>query len=81
MLGGQGVRLCVTLGALAQMEGHFGVRGFTALAQRLSVMGAADVQVVLGLLALDDLPPADGISLTEAIAGIIAAFGAMNAEG
>lgn len=76
-LGGQSVRLCVTLGALAQLEAHFGVRGFTALGQALTQMGAQDVCVVLSALALDDLPPPETFSLSEAVAAIVAAVRAM----
>jgi hypothetical protein len=33
------VRLCVTLGALAMLESHFGVSGFEALGERLKAVG------------------------------------------
>ncbi|HEX7799244.1 MAG TPA: GTA-gp10 family protein, partial [Asticcacaulis sp.] len=33
-IGGREARLCVTLGALAALEGHFGVSGFAALGER-----------------------------------------------
>ena len=62
-LGGAEVRLCVTLGALAALEGHFGVSGFEALGERLKTLGAADLMVVLRALAMDELP--DGIGFGD----------------
>ena len=76
LLGGAEVRLCVTLGALAALEGHFGVSGFDALGERLKTLGAADLMFVLQALAMDDLP--DGIGFAEAIRAVVKAFEAMN---
>ncbi|MFT4089277.1 MAG: gene transfer agent family protein [Asticcacaulis sp.] len=76
-LGGSEVRLCVTLRALAALEGHFGVTGLEALGARLSVMGAADVQFVLKALVVDEVA-LEGVGLKEALAAIVAAFEAMN---
>jgi len=75
-LGGAEVRLCVTLGALAALEGHFGISGFEALGERLKVLGATDLMVVLRALAMDELP--EGIGFAEAIAAVVKAFEAMN---
>ncbi len=75
-LGGTDVRLCVTLGALAALEGHFGVSGFEALGERLKTLGAANLMVVLHALAMDDLP--EGIGFPEAIRAVVKAFEAMN---
>ena len=75
-LGGAEVRLCVTLGALAALEGHFGVSGFETLGERLKTPGATDLMVVLRALAMDDLP--DGIGFAEAIRAVVRAFEAMN---
>jgi hypothetical protein len=77
-LGGAEVRLCVTLGALAALEGHFGVSGFEALGERLKTLGAADLMVVLRALAMDELP--EGIGFAEAIAAVVKAFEAMNGD-
>ncbi|MGN6366533.1 GTA-gp10 family protein, partial [Asticcacaulis taihuensis] len=54
-LGGTEVRLCVTLGALAMLESHFGVSGFEALGERLKAVGTTDLMVVLRALAMDEL--------------------------
>jgi len=75
-LGGKDVRLCVTLGGLAALEGHFGVSGFEALGERLKAVGAVDLMVVLRALAMDEVP--DGIGFTEAIRAVVRAFEAMN---
>ncbi len=77
-LGGREARLCVTLGALAALEGHFGVSGFEALGERLKSLGAADLMVVLGALAMDVLP--ENIGFAEAIRAVVRAFEAMNAN-
>lgn len=43
-------RLCLTLGALAEMETGLGVVGFEALAQRLGRPSGSDLMVVLAAL-------------------------------
>ncbi|MFT3997280.1 MAG: gene transfer agent family protein [Asticcacaulis sp.] len=78
LIGAQSVRLCVTLGALARLEGHFGVRGFPALAARLKAIDTADAYAVAGMLALDPLP--ETAHKGELMAAIVAAFAAMNAD-
>jgi hypothetical protein len=78
VLGGQETRLCVTLGALATLEGHFGVSGFAALAERLKALGPGDLAFVLGVLLVDEAP-VERASLPEAMAAVTAAFAAMTA--
>ena len=75
-LGGVDVRLCVTLGALAALEGHFGVAGFEALGERLKSLSAIDLMVVLRALAMDTVP--EGVGFAEAIRAVVKAFEAMN---
>ncbi|MDC7683675.1 GTA-gp10 family protein [Asticcacaulis sp. BYS171W] len=78
-IGGKDLRLCVTLKALAELETHFDVTGFEALAAKLATMGAKDVWAVLKALVLDEIElPVLHISLSEAIEAIVAAFRAMN---
>ncbi|HWU50564.1 MAG TPA: GTA-gp10 family protein [Asticcacaulis sp.] len=77
-LGGREARLCVTLGALAALEGHFGVSGFAALAERLKGLGPGDLAFVLGVLLMDEAP-VEKASLSEATAAVTAAFAAMTA--
>lgn len=43
-------RLCVTLGALAELEAAFDVDAFTGLGERLAQLTAADLLVVLAAL-------------------------------
>ena len=75
-LGGTDVRLCVTLGALAALEGHFGVSGFEALGERLKALGATDLMVVLQALSMDEVP--ESVGFAEAIRAVVKAFEAMN---
>ena len=49
-LTGEERRLCLTLGALAEMEGALGVEGFEALAGRLRTLSAGDLTAVLAAL-------------------------------
>ena len=49
-LAGARRRLCLTLGALAQMEAGLGVEGMGALAERVAQMSARDLMVVLEAL-------------------------------
>ena len=49
-LAGARRRLCLTLGALAEMEAGLGVVGMEALAQRVARMSAGDLMVVLAAL-------------------------------
>lgn len=48
---GRDIRLCVTLGGLAELEAAFSVHGFAALAQRLSSASVADLAIMLAALA------------------------------
>ena len=77
-LGGAPVRLCVTLGALAALEGHFDLSSFEALGERLKRLSAADLDIVVRALAMDTVP--DAIGFTEAIRAVVTAFEAMNAH-
>ncbi len=78
-LGGRSLRLCVTLRGLAALEGHFGVSGFDALAERLKRPGAGDVMAMLDALCLDEIDVARlDIGLKDAIGAVVAAFEAMH---
>ncbi len=50
MLAGAERRLCLTLGALAEMEAGLGVDGFAGLAERMRTLSARDLTVVLKAL-------------------------------
>ena len=49
-LAGAERRLCLTLGALAEIESGLGVSGIAALAERMRVLSAGDLMVVLAAL-------------------------------
>lgn len=48
---GQEVRLCLTLGALAELEAAFDVVSLTELGERLAHLSASDLILVLAALA------------------------------
>lgn len=47
---GEARRLCLTLGALAELEGAFDCAGFSELGARLGAMTASDLIIVLSAL-------------------------------
>jgi len=81
MIGGVPRRLCLTLGALAEIETAFDVSGLEALGERLGRLGAADLEVVLRALlrgggepALADDPAALAIAPRAAARAVADAF-------
>lgn len=50
MIGGQARRLCLTLGALAEIEAAFGCARISELEARMRALSAADLLVVLAAL-------------------------------
>lgn len=48
---GRPVRLCLTLGALAELETAFDATGLEQLAQRLASVSAADLLVIIAALS------------------------------
>lgn len=50
VLGGEPRRLCLTLGALAELEGALEAEGWEALAARLRRLSARDLMLVLAAL-------------------------------
>ena len=50
VLAGEERRLCLTLGALAEIETGLGVAGIAALAERMKALSARDLMVVLAAL-------------------------------
>lgn len=80
-LGGQPYRLCLTLGALAEMESGLGVSGLQALHDRLLQLSARDVALVLAALMRGGGHDVTGddvaglaMTLTEAAQTIATAF-------
>ncbi len=81
MIDGQAHTLCLTLGALAQLEAAFDVISLEDLAQRLERLSAGDSLIVLAALlsgAGHDLSPADlarsAIDVQDAALAIDEAF-------
>jgi hypothetical protein len=81
MINGSPRILCLTLGALARLEGVLAVRGLQALASRLSALSALDLASVIAALLADTGPrltPEDVIaadlSPTHAARAVAACF-------
>ena len=73
--------LCLTLGALARLEGALGVRGLLALSARLAALSAGDLAAVIAALLNDSGPRltveqvlAADLSPAEAARAIAACF-------
>ena len=94
-LGGRTLTLCLTLGALAEIEGAFGIDGLAALAARFEggKLSARDLIVILGAAArgagekisdaeIAALPLADGLDghVHAVVALMRATFGATEEE-
>lgn len=80
-IGGEERRLCLTLGALAELETAFGVEGFEALGERLKGLSAAGLDVVLrallrggGETALAESEEPLAVGPVAAARGVAAAF-------
>ena len=83
MLGGARRRVCLTLGALAEIETGLGLEGLSGLAERMRALSARDLTVVLGALlrgggeaGLADALDRVGIGPGEAAEAVAKAFAA-----
>ena len=80
-LGGQPRRLCLTLGALAELETALAAEGWEALSERLRRLSAKDLMVVLAALLRGggegdvDLSAVDFREAAEAVAAAFTAAG------
>ncbi len=77
VLAGRPRRLCLTLGALAELETAFAADGWEDLARRLRGLSAKDLTVVLAALLRgggDEPGDLAQVSLDEAARAIAAAF-------
>jgi len=80
-VGGTPRRLCLTLGALAELETAFGLEGWEALSERLRILSAKDMLLVLAALlrgggedqAAVELPTL-AVDFREAALAVAAAF-------
>lgn len=82
---GQPHALCLTLGALAQLETAFGVNGPAAVARRLASLSAQDTLIVLEALLQGGGNPIDRqtlrslkVSPSQAAKAVAAAFSAVH---
>lgn len=71
--GGETHTLCLTLGALAEIEAGLGVSGFAAMAERLKTLSVADLALVLAALlrgggAVVDVSAIDPVRAVRAVA-------------
>ena len=77
VLGGQARRLCLTLGALAEIETGLGVEGLAGLAERMRALSARDLMVVLSALLKgggEAVEAADSADPREAALAVAQAF-------
>ncbi|GLS01355.1 hypothetical protein GCM10007859_13680 [Brevundimonas denitrificans] len=83
LLAGSERRLCLTLGALAEIETGLGVDGLSGLAERMRTLSALDLMTVLAALlrggeerALADQLDRAGVDPREAAEAVAKAFAA-----
>jgi hypothetical protein len=83
LLAGAERRLCLTLGALAEIETGLGLEGLSGLAERMRALSARDLTVVLAALlrgggerALADELDRAGVDPREAAEAVARAFAA-----
>ncbi len=83
VLAGAGRRLCLTLGALAEIEAGLGLEGLSGLAERMRALSARDLLTVLAALlrgggerALADELDRAGVDPREAAEAVAKAFAA-----
>jgi hypothetical protein len=83
VLAGTERRLCLTLGALAEIETGLGLEGLSGLAERMRALSARDLTVVLAALlrgggerALADELDRAGVDPREAAEAVARAFAA-----
>lgn len=63
---GRDVRLCVTLGALAELEAAFDVVSLSELGERLAQLNAADLLIVIAALSAGGGAPLSVAELSRA---------------
>ena len=79
MLGGERRRVCLTLGALAEIETGLGVDGLAAVAERMKSLSARDLMVVLAAVLRgggETAADVAGIDPREAAQAVAQAFAA-----
>ncbi|MBN9466521.1 GTA-gp10 family protein [Brevundimonas sp.] len=75
-------RLCLTLGALAEIETGLGVEGLAAVAERMKALSARDLMVVLAALLRgggENAPDVAAVDPRQAAQAVARAFAAVAA--
>ena len=83
MLAGAERRLCLTLGALAEIETGLGVDGMAAVAERMKSLSARDLMVVLAAVLRgggEVEPDVGGVEPREAAVAVAQAFVASSGQ-
>ena len=79
VLAGERRRVCLTLGALAEIETGLGVEGLAAVAERMKALSARDLMVVLAALLRgggENAPDVAAVDPREAAQAVARAFAA-----
>ena len=79
MLGGGQRRVCLALGALAEIETGLGVDGMAAVAERMKTLSARNLMIVLAAVLRgggDEAPNVAGVDPREAAVAVAQAFAA-----
>ena len=79
IIGGARRRVCLTLGALAEIETGLGVDGLAAVAERMKTLSARDLMVVLAAVLRgggEATPDVAGVDPREAAVAVAQAFAA-----
>ena len=83
MIGGARRRVCLTLGALAEIETGLGVDGLAAVAERMKKLSARDLMVVLAAVLRgggDEAADVAGVDPREAAVAVAQAFVASSGQ-
>ncbi|MEN5362613.1 GTA-gp10 family protein [Brevundimonas intermedia] len=83
MLGGERRRVCLTLGALAEIETGLGVDGLAAVAERMKTLSARDLMVVLAAVLRgggETEPDVAAVDPREAAVAVAQAFVASSGQ-
>ena len=83
MIGGARRRVCLTLGALAEIETGLGVDGLAAVAERMKKLSARDLMVVLAAVLRgggDEAADVAGVDPREAAVAVAQAFAASSGQ-
>ena len=75
-LAGAPRRLCLTLGALARIEGALNLTDWRDLPARMETLSARELMAVLAALIVDEPADLSAVTLPEAVAAVAAALAA-----